>query len=189
MRPLDISGAWVHEPAIYRDQRGQFLEWFRGQEFDTAIGRRLNLAQANLSVSQRGVLRGIHYAEVPPGQAKYITCVRGAVLDVVVDIRLGSPTFGAWRSVQLDDDSRRAVFLAEGLGHAFLALTDAATVCYICSTPYDAEREHAINPLDDEIGITWPDDIAPILSDKDATAPTLAQAQASALLPTFAPVD
>ncbi|MCZ9337371.1 dTDP-4-dehydrorhamnose 3,5-epimerase, partial [Streptomyces sp. TRM76130] len=102
----------------------------RGAEFREATGYDLSLAQANCSVSRRGVLRGVHFSEVPPGQAKYVTCVRGAVLDVVVDLRTGSPGFGRWEAVRLDDDTRHAVFLAEGLGHAFMALSDDATVVY-----------------------------------------------------------
>ena len=106
-------------------------------------------------MSRRGVIRGIHFADVPPGQAKYVTCVRGAILDVVVDLRAGSPTFGQWVAVRLDE-RRRAVFLAEGLGHAFMALSDQATVLYLCSTPYAPGREHGVHPLDPEIGIDWP---------------------------------
>ena len=99
------------------------------------------------------MIRGIHYADVPPGQAKYVTCVAGAILDVVVDLRAGSPTFGTWETVRLDDKDRRALFLAEGLGHGFQALSDSATVLYLCSTPYAAGREHGVNPMDPAIGI------------------------------------
>ena len=114
------------------------------------------LAQANCSVSAAGVLRGIHFSDVPPGQAKYVTCVRGAALDVVVDIRVGSPTFGQWDSVLLDDVDRRQIYLAEGLGHAFMSLADDTTVVYLCSTGYAPGREHGVHPLDPAIGIEWP---------------------------------
>ncbi|MCW2941153.1 MAG: dTDP-4-dehydrorhamnose 3,5-epimerase, partial [Actinomycetia bacterium] len=137
------------------------------------------------SVSARGVLRGIHFADVPPGQAKYVTCVAGAILDVAVDLRVGSPTFGAWEAVRLDDVSRKGLYLAEGLGHAFLALTDQATVVYLCSEPYNPTGEHGVNPLDPEIGIAWPAGIEPLLSPKDAAAPTLAQAREAGLLPDY----
>lgn len=100
------------------------------------MGHRLDLVQANCSVSSRGTLRGVHFADVPPSQAKYVKCVRGAVLDVIVDIRVGSPTFGQWEGVRLDDDQHHAVYLSEGLGHAFMALTDDATVVYLCSAGY-----------------------------------------------------
>lgn len=185
MQPLGIAGAWVFTPRILSDERGAFLEWFRGAEFAADLGHGLSLAQANCSVSHRGVLRGIHFADVPPGQAKYVTCVRGAVLDVAVDIRTGSPTYREWESIRLDDASRRGIYLAEGLGHAFLALTDDATVIYLCSQPYAPEREHGIDPLDPTLGITWPGDIEPVLSDKDAAAPSLAEAQRDGLLPSY----
>jgi dTDP-4-dehydrorhamnose 3,5-epimerase len=137
------------------------------------------------SVSRRGSLRGIHYADVPPSQAKYVTCVRGAVLDVVVDIRVGSPTFGQWESTLLDDVDLKAIYVAEGLGHAFIALSDEATVTYLCSAPYAPRREHGINPLDPALGITWPSDIEPLLSAKDAEAPSLEEARAQGLLPSY----
>ncbi|WP_327721169.1 dTDP-4-dehydrorhamnose 3,5-epimerase [Streptomyces sp. NBC_00490] len=185
MRPLGIEGAWVLEPKVFPDERGSFHEWYRGEEFREATGYDLSLAQANCSVSKRGVLRGVHFADVPPGQAKYVTCVRGAVLDVVVDIRVGSPAFGSWEAVRLDDDTRHAVFLAEGLGHAFMALTDDATVVYLCSTGYAPGREHGVHPLDPQLAIAWPEGITPVLSDKDDQAPSLAEAERSGLLPSY----
>src|ERR1700739_137326 len=118
---LKISGTWLYTPQVWRDQRGRFFEMFRGQEVASDLGYRLDVTQVNCSVSRRGVIRGIHFADVPPGQAKYVTCVSGAVLDVVVDLRAGSPSFGRWAAVQLDDRARRAVFIGEGLGHAFAA--------------------------------------------------------------------
>ncbi|MFJ3714662.1 dTDP-4-dehydrorhamnose 3,5-epimerase [Streptomyces sp. NPDC090057] len=186
MRQLEIADAWVLEPKAFPDDRGSFHEWYRGAEFREATGYDLGLAQANCSVSRRGVLRGVHFADVPPGQAKYVTCVRGAVLDVVVDIRVGSPTFGRWEAVRLDDDNRHAVFLAEGLGHAFMALTDDATVVYLCSEGYAPGREHGVHPLDPDLGIAWPEGVGPVLSPKDAEAPTLAEAERSGLLPSYA---
>ncbi|MFI6108552.1 dTDP-4-dehydrorhamnose 3,5-epimerase family protein [Streptomyces sp. NPDC051310] len=185
MRALDIDGAWVMEPRVFHDSRGSFHEWFRAPDLHRAAGHGLGLAQANCSVSSRGTLRGIHFADVPPGQAKYVTCVRGAVLDVVVDIRTGSPTYRAWEAVRLDDRDHRALYLAEGLGHAFMALTDDATVVYLCSRGYAPAREHGIHPLDPDLAITWPDGLAPVLSDKDAAAPALAEAERAGLLPSY----
>jgi dTDP-4-dehydrorhamnose 3,5-epimerase len=176
IRPLGIEGAWEITPQQYGDRRGRFLEWYRFDRLAEAVGHPLELAQANLSVSARGVVRGVHYADVPPGQAKYVTCVRGAVLDVVVDLRRGSPTFGRWEPVRLDDVDRRAVYLAEGLGHGFCALTDDATLTYLCSSTYNPAAEHAVHPLDPALGIDWPTD-APILSERDAAAPALDAAQ------------
>jgi len=185
MDALDIDGAWVFTPRVLRDSRGSFLEWFRDAEFQADLGHGLQIAQANCSVSRRGVIRGIHFADVPPGQAKYVTCVSGSVLDVVVDLRVGSPGFARWTAVPLDDESRRAVFVAEGLGHGFIALSDEATVLYLCSTPYAPGREHGVHPLDPDLGIAWPADVAAILSDKDAAAPSLAEARSAGLLPDY----
>ncbi|MFH8517880.1 dTDP-4-dehydrorhamnose 3,5-epimerase [Streptomyces gelaticus] len=185
MRQLSIAGAWVHEPKVFPDSRGSFHEWFKASELSEAVGHTLRLAQANFSVSSRGTLRGVHFADVPPSQAKYVKCVRGAVLDVIVDIRVGSPTYKQWEAVRLDDVDHHSVYLAEGLGHAFMALTDDASVAYLCSEGYAPGREHGINPLDPELGIEWPQGITPLLSDKDAAAPSLAEAERQGLLPTY----
>jgi dTDP-4-dehydrorhamnose 3,5-epimerase len=185
VNPLGIDGAWVFTPQVHSDDRGSFAEAFRGAEFAADLGYRLDVAQVNCSVSRRGVIRGIHYADVPPGQAKYVTCVAGAILDIVVDVRAGSPSFGKWEAVQLDAGTRRAVFLAEGLGHAFTALTDDATALYLCSTPYAPGHEHGVAPRDPAIGIAWPLDTEPVLSEKDAAAPTLDEALRAGLLPSY----
>ncbi|MGN5237898.1 MULTISPECIES: dTDP-4-dehydrorhamnose 3,5-epimerase family protein [unclassified Rhodococcus (in: high G+C Gram-positive bacteria)] len=188
-RELKIAGAWEITPKQFGDDRGVFLEWFKQSSFIEATDRELDLAQANCSVSAAGVLRGIHYADAPPGQAKYVTCASGSVLDVVVDLRVGSPTFGQWDSVLLDTVDRRAIFLSEGLGHGFLALEDHSTVMYLCSTGYAPEREHEVHPLDPAIGIEWPT-VGPggrvleyELSPKDRAAPSLAEAHAAGRLP------
>jgi dTDP-4-dehydrorhamnose 3,5-epimerase len=181
---LAIEGAFEVTPAQHRDDRGTFLEWYRFDALAAAVGHPLDLAQANLSTSARNVVRGIHFADVPPGQAKYVTCVSGAVLDVVVDIRVGSPTFGAWEAVHLDDTERRAVYVSEGLGHGLCAMTEGATVAYLCSTTYRPGHEHGIDPLDPELGISWPTG-TPLLSTKDAAAPSLAEARAAGLLPRY----
>jgi dTDP-4-dehydrorhamnose 3,5-epimerase len=186
IRPLAVPDAFELTPRAFADDRGVFLEWYRFEELEAAVGHPLRLAQANLSVSRAGTVRGVHYADVPRGQAKYVTCVRGAVLDVVIDIRVGSPTFGAMDSVRLDDADHRAVYLPEGLGHAFVALTDDATVTYLCSEVYNPTGEHGINPLDPELGIDWPAGLELLLSPKDTAAPTLAQARADGLLPDYA---
>ncbi len=184
IRKLAIEGAWEITPQQHGDPRGLFMEWYRFDKLAEAVGHPLRLAQGNLSVSARGVVRGIHFADVPPGQAKYVTCVRGAVLDVIVDIRVGSPTFGRWEAVPLDDVDRRAVYLSEGLGHGFCALTDDATLSYLCSTTYNPTAEHAVHPLDPELAIDWPAE-EPQISARDAAAPTLAEARRSGLLPRY----
>lgn len=184
-RELTVPGAWEITPTVHTDARGAFFEWFTDREFTGFAGHRLELRQANCSVSRAGVLRGLHFAAVPPGQAKYVTCVRGAVFDVAVDIRVGSPTFGQWDAVHLDDRDRRSIYLSEGLGHAFLALEDDSTVMYLCSTGYDPAREHTVSPTDPALGIEWPFDGDLALSDRDAAAPTLDQAREAGLLPTW----
>ena len=185
IRELAVPDAYEITPRQFRDDRGVFLEWYRFEPLTEAVGHPLRLAQANCSVSARGVVRGVHFADVPPSQAKYVTCLRGAVLDVAVDIRVGSPTFGTVDSVRLDDVDRRAIYLAEGLGHAFMALTDDATVAYLCSEPYAPARERGVHPLDPSLGMPWPGDVEPLLSPKDAEAPTLEQARDQGLLPAY----
>ncbi|GIG60391.1 dTDP-4-dehydrorhamnose 3,5-epimerase [Longispora fulva] len=185
--PLGIDGAFEILPVQRGDSRGLFLEWYRHDLFAEANGHPLRLAQANLSVSSKGTVRGVHFADVGPGQAKYVTCVRGAVLDFVIDIRVGSPTFGQHEVVRLDDVDRREVYLAEGLGHAICALTDDATLLYLCSETYAPQREREVSPLDPALGLEFPfarDEL--ILSDKDVAAPTLAEAAEQGLLPEYA---
>lgn len=183
--PLSIEGAWEITPELRGDPRGIFTEWYRFDRLEEAVGHPLRLAQANLSTSAKGVVRGIHFAQVPPGQAKYITCVRGALVDVIVDLRVGSPAFGRWEAVRLDDTDRKAVYLAEGLGHGFVSLADDTTIAYLCSEVYNPAREFAVHPLDADLGIAWGED-APVLSARDAAAPTLSEATSQGLLPTYA---
>ncbi|MFT3660921.1 MAG: dTDP-4-dehydrorhamnose 3,5-epimerase [Gordonia sp. (in: high G+C Gram-positive bacteria)] len=191
VRELTIAGAWEFTPARYDDPRGVFLESFKAEVLAETIGHEFTLAQANTSVSAAGVIRGVHFADVPPGQAKYVTCAKGAVLDVIVDIRVGSPTFGQCDAVLLDDVERKAVYLSEGLGHAFCSLEDGSTVTYLCSTGYNPGGEHGISPIDPALAIPWPlvaRDGSPlefVLSDKDRDAPTLAEAADAGLLPSY----
>ncbi len=185
-RELAVAGAWEFTPTLHRDDRGVFLEAYTAESLRGAAGRPLDVAQVNVSVSARGVLRGVHFSAVPPGQAKYVTCPQGAVLDVVVDVRVGSPGFGRWDAVRLDGETRRAVYLAEGLGHAFLALEDGSTVTYLCSTGYAPGREFGVSPLDPALELPWPDGVEPVLSPKDRDAPTLADAAAAGILPSWA---
>jgi dTDP-4-dehydrorhamnose 3,5-epimerase len=184
IRPLSIEGAWEITPKLHGDPRGLFTEWYRFDHLAETVGHPLDLQQANLSVSAAGVVRGVHFADVPPGQAKYVTCVRGEILDVVVDLRVGSPTFGRWEGVRLDETDRAAVYLSEGLGHGFCALSDDATLTYLCSSTYSPTGEHGVHPLDPDLDIDWPAG-TPLLSAKDEAAPTLAEALASGLLPRY----
>jgi dTDP-4-dehydrorhamnose 3,5-epimerase len=186
VRRLSIPGAVEFTPVQHRDGRGVFFENYRFEPLEEAIGHPFTVRQANTSVSRLGSVRGIHYALVPPGQAKYVSCVSGAVLDYVIDLRVGSPAFGEWESVRLDDVERRAVYLAEGLGHCFVAISEGAVVSYLVSEVYNPSRELGISPTDPEIGLTFPPEAGELLlSEKDLDAPTLAEARERGLLPSY----
>lgn len=186
IRELSVPDSYEITPKLIGDSRGMFLEWYRFDELAKAAGHPIDLKQANMSVSQRGVVRGIHFADIPPSQAKYVTCPKGAVIDFVIDIRVGSPTFGQWDSVRLDDVDRKAIYIAEGLGHAFVALEDDSVVSYLVTDTYAPTREHGVNPLDETVALDFglPADEL-ILSPKDTDAPSLVEAERSGLLPTY----
>jgi dTDP-4-dehydrorhamnose 3,5-epimerase len=185
IRELAVPNSYVLDLVPHGDSRGRFTEWYRADVLAEATGYGLTVAQANHSVSARGSLRGVHFALVPPGQAKYVYCPAGRVLDVVVDVRVGSPTFGVHDAVVLDSEQPRAVYLAEGLGHAFVSLTESSSVTYLVSTGYSPGREFGVHPLDADLELPWPADVEFELSAKDAAAPTLEQARAEGLLPTM----
>jgi dTDP-4-dehydrorhamnose 3,5-epimerase len=186
IRELAVPDAYELTPVQRTDDRGVFLEWYRFDEIQEAVGHPLDLRQANMSVSRRGVVRGVHFADVPRGQAKHVKAVSGAVLDFIVDIRVGSPTFGRWDSVRLDTDTHKAVYISEGLGHCFVALTDDAAVTYLVSDVYNPSAEHGITPLDPDLDLRFPEEAGePLLSPKDLEAPTLAEAAAAGILPTW----
>lgn len=186
IRALTIAGAVEFTPRQLDDERGMFAEVYRFEALSEAVGHPLDLRQVNVSVSQRGVVRGIHYAAVPPSQAKYVTVMHGAVIDYVIDIRLGSPTFGHVEVVPLDSVHRRALYLAEGLGHCFVALEDNTVVSYLTSEVFAPQREHGITPFDESLSIEYPFARADlILSPKDAQAPSLREAERQGLLPTW----
>jgi dTDP-4-dehydrorhamnose 3,5-epimerase len=186
IKQLAIPGSYLIENTVHRDDRGEFVEWFRADQLEVATGFRFSTQQANLSVSEKGTLRGIHYADVPPGQAKYVMCVLGAIRDFVVDIRVGSPTFGQHVAVDLDARSRNAVVIDVGLGHAFVALEPGTVVSYLVTDVYRPAAEHAINPLDSDVALDLPiEGSALLLSPKDQAAPSLRQAQEEGRLPVW----
>ena len=162
----------VLEPVVHRDERGFFAETFRADAL-CAAGIDVAWVQDNQARSQKGVLRGMHFS-VAPGQAKLVRCARGRVLDVVVDVRAGSPTFGRWESVELDDERGVQVYVPVGFAHGYLVLSDTADVVYKCSAYYDAAKERGIAWDDPEVGIAWPAG-EKIVSDRDRTAPLLSQ--------------
>ena len=185
MSPLRFDGVYQFDPVLRPDDRGVFLESFKANTFADAVGHTFDLAQMNISVSKGGTIRGVHFADVPPGQAKYVQCFAGSILDIVVDIRVGSPTFGDYDAVELSAESRTGLYIPEGFGHAFCALSDSATVGYLCSEGYSPQREHGIHPLDPDLALPWPATASPVLSAKDAAAPTFSQAREFGLLPNF----
>jgi dTDP-4-dehydrorhamnose 3,5-epimerase len=184
LTPLGIEGVWLAESPVWSDDRGFFREWFKSESIKTATGRDFGIEQANISLSSKGTLRGIHYSIAPRGQAKWVTCVSGVIKDVIVDIRPESPTFGKWIDVELRGDSGKAVFIAEGLGHGFIALEDNTAVAYLVSTPFSPNHEFEINPLDEKIGIDWTMPLLDLkISAKDKNAPTLAERLIEGKLP------
>ena len=170
---LEISGAWIAHSSILKDNRGNFREWFKADEIEAVTGIRFGVRQANISTSNKGVLRGIHYSIAPQGQAKWITCISGSIWDVVVDLRPSSSTFKKWISIELSAESGDAVFISDGLGHAFMSLEDNSTVAYLLTSPYSPTEEFEIFPLDPELAISWPQE-NPSLSAKDKSAPIFA---------------
>jgi dTDP-4-dehydrorhamnose 3,5-epimerase len=182
---LSIPGAWEFLPQQFSDDRGGFLVWYDADVFADALGFALTVAQANQSVSRRGVVRGVHWADVPVGQGKYVYCARGAVLDIVVDLRVGSPTFGRHEVTRLDTVDNRAVYLAEGLGHAFVAVEDGSVVSYLCSARYAPTRERIVHVRDEELALPLPAGVEPIISERDANAPSLTELRAAGLLPRY----
>ncbi|PXY21053.1 dTDP-4-dehydrorhamnose 3,5-epimerase family protein [Prauserella muralis] len=185
VRELAVRDAYEFVPRNFPDHRGLFVAPFQEPAFLKAVGHPLRVAQTNHSVSRKGTIRGIHFADTPPGQAKYAYCPRGSLLDVIVDLRVGSPTFGRWDAVRLDAAEFRCVYVAEGLGHGFVALEDDTAMAYLCSTSYNPAAEHGITPLDPALDLPWPADIEPVLSEKDSAAPTLAEAEQAGLLPSY----
>jgi dTDP-4-dehydrorhamnose 3,5-epimerase len=176
LTPLGIEGAWLAESPVWSDDRGFFREWFKSEDIERATGKKFLIEQANISLSSKGTLRGIHYSIAPRGQAKWVTCVAGSIKDVIVDIRPESKTFGDWVALDLTGDSGKAAYISEGLGHGFIALEEDTAVAYLVSTPFSPSHEFEINPLDKEIGIDWGMDFGHLkISDKDRDAPTLAE--------------
>ena len=182
--PLKISGSWKIEFQKFEDNRGFFYESFKAEEFPKLVGRNFDIKQTNTSSSAKGSVRGIHYALVPPSQAKLVQCQRGSIKDYVIDIRIGSPTFGQFEAIELDEKSASAIFIEEGLAHAFVALENNTIVTYYVSEKYNPEREKGINPFDKTLNILWPE-IDLTLSEKDKAAISLEQAKDQGILTTY----
>jgi len=185
--PLSIQGSWVFTPQNFEDERGSFHEVFKLSAISETLGFDFQVKQVNQSISKAGVIRGIHWADVPPGQAKYVFCPRGSIWDIVVDIRVGSPTYGKWDADVISEKNGKAVLIREGLGHVFLALEENTVVNYLCTEPYNPSAEHEINPLDGNLAIPFTDNWKSefLTSSKDRNADSLAEANVKGLLPKY----
>ena len=178
-----IEGAWLIDPVRHGDERGWFQEWFKKSEIERQIGFTFEPVQLNVSHSQQGVVRGIHYSVAAEGQAKLVTVMTGEIDDYAIDIRPESPTFGLWERVRLSSSVGNSVLLASNLAHAFQCVSEVATVCYAVSAEFNPESEKAINPLCLTLNIEWNSAFPILLSPKDEAAPNLDQQKAAGILP------
>jgi dTDP-4-dehydrorhamnose 3,5-epimerase len=173
--PTSLPGLMLIEPDVHRDERGFFVETYRAAALADA-GIDVAWVQDNHARSARGVLRGMHFS-VDPGQAKLVRCARGRILDVAVDLRRGSPAFGRWEAIELDDVSARQVYVPVGFAHGYYVLSEVADVTYKCSEYYDGAKERSIAWDDPDVGIAWPEGER-VVSARDAVAPRLADVAA-----------
>jgi dTDP-4-dehydrorhamnose 3,5-epimerase len=189
--PMGIQGAFVFTPVRHQDSRGYFQESFKLSALKNELGLGFEVKQVNQSSSAKGVIRGIHFADNPPGQAKHVSCLRGSIWDVVVDLRTESPTFGKWEGVEVSAENGKAVLISEGLGHAFLSLEEDSVVSYLCSEEYNPAAEHQINPLDTDLAIDFSGDGAKfginefLISEQDKKAQGFKESLEGGLLPSF----
>lgn len=181
---LSILGSWIIQFNKIEDNRGFFFESYKETTFRSLFNRTFIFEQINTSISSRGVIRGIHYAQFAPSQAKLVQCLRGKIIDYVIDLRIGSPTFGKYDSYELKEDDAKAIFIEEGLGHSFVSLENKSLVSYCVSKEFNPANEKGISPFDTTLSIEWPS-IPLVLSDKDKNGISLLEAKAQNLLPTY----
>ncbi|MGH4011329.1 MAG: dTDP-4-dehydrorhamnose 3,5-epimerase family protein [Pseudonocardiaceae bacterium] len=187
VRKLVVEGAFEFSATIRSDERGIFVSPFEERAFIDAVGHPLfAVTQVSISQSRRGVLRGVHFTATPPGRPKYAYCSRGKAYDIIVDLRLGSPTFGLHEVVFLDQECFRAVYFPVGVGHAFIALENDTIMSYLISGDYVPEDERAVSPFDPALQLPIPDGLELILSERDRAAPTLTEAEVAGSLPEYA---
>lgn len=182
---LEIDGSWIFEAHKFEDNRGHFFESFKLDFCEQKLNRKFQVKQANTSLSKKGSVRGIHYALIPPSQAKFIQCQRGSILDYIIDIRIDSPTFMTYQAIELNSEKPQAIFIEEGLAHAFVALENETLVTYLVNQNYNPEKEKGINPFDKDLNIAWPK-LDLLLSDKDKNEISLETAHQKNLLPNYA---
>jgi len=183
--PLPIDGVWKIQSDIFADTRGTFSEWFKHSSLSELTGRTFNPMQANISTSRSGVIRGIHYSLATGGQAKLVTVLSGSILDVAIDVRVGSPTFGKYVTVEMNAGDGNSVFLSHDMAHAFQALENNTVVSYLVSSEYSPHDEKEITPLCTDLNIVWSPELPRILSEKDLGAPGLKHQKKSGLLPIY----
>ena len=184
--PLKIEGSWLAKSPVHSDERGNFREWFKAEDFKVATKRNFSIAQANVSTSSEGTIRGIHYSLAAIGQAKWVTCVAGRINDVIVDVRPDSPTYGSHQVIELGEANGSAIYIGQGLGHGFIALEENTVVSYLISSAFSMHEEFEINPLDPALAINWGMSTELLkLSKKDYEAPTLKQRYDDGELPKY----
>lgn len=173
--PTKIEGVYIIQPKVFKDARGYFFESFSKRDFDNKIGN-VNFVQDNQSCSTKGVLRGLHFQKPPFSQAKLVRCVVGKVLDVAVDLRKNSPTYGQYVAVELSEDNHTQFFIPKGFAHGFEVLSDVAVFQYKCDEYYHPEVEGGVDPFDSDLAISWntPLEVA-VISDKDRKHPKLSE--------------
>ena len=186
LQELSIIGAYLITHNVFHDERGLFREWYKNEEI-ISIDKDFLIQQANFSRSRKFVIRGIHYSLAPEGQVKVVTCTSGAIVDVLIDIRVGSPTYLQVEYIKLSEESGRVIYIPSGVGHGFIVESDSASVAYLTTSKFIPEYEKAIYPTDPELGIIWPIPVGEnvIISKADTQAPTLVQAQESGFLPKY----
>jgi len=186
LQEISIAGAYVATHKVFPDERGLFREWFKAEEI-ASIDKDFSVQQANYSKSNQWVIRGIHYSLAPQGQTKVVTCASGKIVDVLVDLRAGSPSYLKIEYVELSEDSGRVLYIPSGVGHGFIVESESASVVYLTSSGYAPEYEKAICPIDRELGINWPIPVGEvgIISKADTEAPSMTQAKESGNLPAF----
>ena len=173
---MKIKGAWIHTPIRHNDERGHFEEQFKMSQIESELGRSFTVKQVNQSVSKKGVIRGIHYTDSPEGQAKYVSCPKGAIWDVIIDLRKDSPTYGQWDAIELSAENGLSVFISEGLGHAFLSLEDGSVAAYLCSSEFNASADKTFLFSSKKLAINFEDIsktygiVSLVTSDKDTSA-------------------
>ncbi len=182
IKKLNIDGAWIAKSQLHHDSRGNFFEWFKPEILESEVGKIFEVKQANISKSNLGSVRGIHFSLARFGQAKWLTCISGSIWDVIVDLRSDSPTFKNWVGIELAANSGISLIVSEGLGHGFISLQENTVVSYLLSSPYNPNTEFSLNPLDPDLSIPWPIEING-MSSKDRSAPSLVELERMDRLP------